>query len=140
MMRDLAQFMYSICETCCDCLPIGSGPGEWAERDAVGLGSLFRVRRGNCVVHTLFDMCKMWPFVKSVVAPSKSFRNDWPEICPLLMAWFRSPARDGWQTNNAVEISDEIRRFLWQFVGVMKCRKEVVWEECAALETALGKI
>lgn len=137
--RRIGVFMYAVCETCCDCIPIGSRPGQYAARKAAG--TLIRIIRGNCPVHLHFDVCRMWPNIKNIAPPGGATNLDRDLVCPLVKEWYDGPARAGWERNAAVRGIDwRVKRLLWQLKTHAKCEDETLWKECAALEVAQGMV
>lgn len=135
----IAEFMYNICETCCDCVPKRAKKWEYWRRRRQG--RLFFVRRGNCAVHVWYDTCRMWPNIRSVAPEGGIQFPERPQVCKLIRPWFFSKLSLGWLKNPAAIIPDwRIKRFLWQFVWALRCRDPTVWRECVNLETAQGRL
>jgi len=137
---ELGEFMYTVCETCCDCVPFGAEADEYEERREGGVAQLTQLRRGNCPAHAVFDVCGYWPNIRSTTVPGRAGKESWPIICPLLRDWLDSDAADGWQTNPNVSMDRRITRFLRRFNSNAGCRKSHVWMECTAMEQAQRRI
>lgn len=137
----IAEFMYNICETCCDCIPFGSQLNQYDQRKEKG--NLFFIKRGNCPVHVWYDTCRMWPKVKWVGgygAPPASVEKRTP-VCDAIRPWFNSPKSNGWLKNPSATIDDPVMvDFLWRFVFTLQCKDRTVWNECVNLELAQGRL
>lgn len=138
--QSLDYFVYSVCEECCDCVPAGSRPEQFAMLKALGVSKLTSVVRGNCPAHAHYDICKLWPEIRHVASEDKPLRLNLPKVCPMLKSWVMSPAGKNWISNNDAVINNDIKRFLNIFNSVAKCRSKNVWQKCAALETAQDRI
>lgn len=137
----IATFMYNICETCCDCIPFGSKAEDYDKRKKDG--KLIFARRGNCPVHVWYDTCRMWPNVTWIGGPTTSFKGvKRSPVCEAIRPWFfDSGFAKGWLKNPGAAIPGPvIKDFLWRFVRVLNCRERTLWEECANLENAQGRL
>lgn len=140
--RRMGFFMYAICESCCDCIPIGSREGEYDDRKAgVDGKKLIQVRRGNCAAHMFYDVCAVWPRIKSVSAPGGKVESWRHQVCPLVRKWEASDASADWMTTALLKgVDKRILRFLHHFNVHGKCRSKKVWNECVKLEFAQGRV
>lgn len=57
--EDLDYFLHAICETCCDCVPMGSIVKLFASRKQIN--SRIKVDRVSALVHAHAALCKVWP-------------------------------------------------------------------------------
>lgn len=138
----LDYFIYSICEECCDCIPRGANPGEYAQRRKAG--TLMKVDRANCPAHARFDVCKVWPNVRHIRWPWQTvpanLDGTWPKICPIIADWKDSPDGQNLYNKNEVNQPASMTTFLTQYVTIAKCRSKALWNECAALEKSQNRI
>ncbi|CDF36374.1 unnamed protein product [Chondrus crispus] len=138
----LDYFIYSVCEQCCDCIPRGTKPGEFAKRKAAG--TLIKVDRANCPAHARYDVCKVWPNIRHLRSPWERLPRDlntlWPKICPIIFKWADSP--DGQNLYNKDQINQpaSMTQFLTRYVKVAFCSKKAFWNECTALEKSQLRI
>lgn len=96
--------------------------------------------RGNCPAHAHFDVCRVWPNVRDVAPEGRPFVRDRPLICPLIRKWFFSPNSVDWPTNDDTRISKSIHQYLRAHVEAAGCRRKGLWQMCAGLETAQGRV
>lgn len=137
----LDYFIYSVCEECCDCIPRGTKPGEYAKRKKAG--TLMKVDRANCPAHARFDVCKVWPNIRHLRFPWQKVPaglNSWPKICPIIEKWKDSPDGQDLYNKNEINQPASMTRFLTQYVKIAKCRDAVIWNECTALEKSQNRI
>jgi len=134
----LDYFVYSVCEECCDCVPIGATIAEYDTRAAAG--TLLNVNRGNCPAHAFYDLKNVWPQLKYVTGAGLPDLTGAPTIGPLLQAWINSPASNNWLQNNNAVIDPAIEAFLSLYMDAAVCSNRDVWESCAALETAQNRL
>lgn len=134
----LDYFIYSVCEECCDCIPIGATVDQYQQRRESG--RLFRANRGNCPAHAFFDICRIWPNIRYVTLGGGRTQFWRPQICPLLTEWINSPAGANWLPRSFVPLNQSITEFLNIFLRVAKCRNRDMWMQCAALESAQSRL
>jgi len=134
----IGVFMYSVCETCCDCVPIGARANQFENRRSSE--TLIELYRGNCPAHAVYDICKIWPNIRATTNPNIPAKSEWVPICPLLRDWLRSPASNGWLRNPHVSMDYRIKRFLRKLNTSAGCRKQHVWQECTRMELAQGRV
>jgi len=139
----LDYFLYSVCEECCDCIPIGSQESEYSTRKREG--TLLQVNRGNCGNHAVVDICKVWPQVKAVRLPRATpvqNLNELPAICPVLRQWkqdlgnpraFEGPFR-------ITPIPPAMRQFLTRYVRTAQCSARQIWIPCYRAESSQGRL
>lgn len=141
-IESLDYFAYSVCENCCDCVPVGAQSDLY--NSYASTGTLFDVvNRANCGTHAAVDLCKVFPKVKVVVnskfaVPSTEVLNNIPDICPPLKQW-----RDNRSKLPPAEreiVPEFARQFLTNFTKVARCGMESVWQRCVLQETAQGRI
>lgn len=127
--RVVEYFLYSVCEQCCDCIPMG------ISRTLVGA---WVPDRGNCPAHAWYDICQIIPNVTHFVqigneAASDKYKNL-PPACPLLTKWADSPYFNGWPTNPKTVIEPNVRLFLTNTLEAINCSSKRVWDKCYDLE------
>ena len=131
--------MYAVCETCCDCIPIGATVDEFDQRakDKTLLTSV----RGNCVMHYLFDVCKILPDVSDLARPNGQFLGVKKPVCEIIQEWrSRGFGRD-WQLDPKVDqLPKAAKRYLARLTKFSGCRKKQIWESCIPMERARGRI
>lgn len=134
----LIYFMYSVCETCCDCVPIGARIEEYEQRRAAG--SLINIRRGNCAAHFHYDTCNVWPNTGQITGlRGKQF--DLAPWCPDFLDWINSPNSSRWPTNNnATGITFNMARAMRQLTNKARCKEESQWKNCVRMESAQGRL
>lgn len=140
----LDYFVYSICEECCDCIPIGTKEGQYTSLKKEG--ELFKVDRANCATHLTADVCNVIPDVRYVRRPDdpvpENLNQNWPEICPIVRNWKKNAERKRIKlsNNNNVSIPDSLRKFLSVFVRAANCNDRDTYDTCLKLEIALGRV
>lgn len=109
----LDHFLYSICETCCDCVHMGSKPSEHRARKR--RGTLFKSDRSNCPAHAAADMCKVWPNVKGIGSKLSEIINlpsNLEPVCPQFHELFADIHEQvGWFNQPEVPISRSLVYF-----------------------------
>lgn len=135
----VAQFMYSVCEQCCDMVTVGAKPSEWLERKKAN--TLHTLTRGNGPAHLHYDICKMFPNLKRFTGPDWKVKETLPKICPLAADWMASDYSKWWSANAD---ADGIPRQLVFRFGMMErllgCTNRRVWQDCVRLERAQGRV
>lgn len=135
----IAQFMYSVCEQCCDMVSVGSSPDEWAERKLNN--TLHSPTRGNGPSHLYYDICKIYPRLKRFIRPSWNEYENRPEVCTQAQNWMLSNFSKGWAANPD---ADGIPKYLVFSFGsmarVLGCQYRTVWQDCVRLEHAQGRV
>lgn len=135
----LAQFMYSVCEQCCDMVTVGSEPSEWFQRKEAN--TLHTLTRGNGPAHLHYDICKMFPNLKRFTGPTWKTKEDLPEICPLAANWMASNFSKGWSGN--ADADGIPKQLVFSFGWMEKlfgCQNSRVWQDCVRLESAQGRV
>lgn len=140
--ESLDYFVYSVCEQCCDCIPLGTQ--EWQYESLLGQHSdadpaLYKPNRGNCPAHAFYDVCKIYPNIKYMKAPGGPDHPDWPNACPLLDSWFYSGASTNWLNQNT-ELSFPVQRFLNNMNVANQCKAESVWKSCWDMEKKQNRL
>lgn len=137
--RRVAQFLYTICEQCCDMVSVGSVRTEWAARKQSG--RLHSVTRGNGPSHIHYDVCKLFPNVTRFIRPQWAHRDGLSPICPIAAQWMASPNSKNWASNpDAQNIPKRLTFALAQMETVFSCKHKRVWQDCVQLESAQGRI
>lgn len=136
--KGLDYFVYSICEECCDCIPRDAEADKFDEMKKNK--TLISLVRGNCPAHAHYDICRVWPEVRTLTVPGIPFRQNLPKICPLIRSWFFSDLSKGWASNDNIEMDWRIRRFLRMFNRFARCRNKQTWQMCVGLESAQNRI
>lgn len=141
--KTMTYFMYSICETCCDCIPIGSREDEYEERSRNG--KLIHVDRGNCAAHFYYDTCRIWPNARQITGLyGKVFKHsDHPRFqwCSDFKRWQFSPNARGWLRNNNVKgLTQNMRRAMRYMSIYGRCREKTQWQNCVKMERAQFRV
>lgn len=136
--QGLDFFLYSICEQCCDCMPIGAKETEYVMR--IKQNNLFLYSRGNCAAHMLFDICKIWPKVKFVSVPGMQDQYQLPEICPVLRTFLNGKIGQGFIQKTNVKLSIPIAGFIDRYMRAAQCGDKQLWKSCVRLERAQKKL
>lgn len=139
----MAYFLYSVCETCCDCIPIGALEKEYWQRRVAG--TLINIHRGNCPAHFFYDTCKIWPDSRQLLnSKGKPYRyalNEKAEWCGDFKTWQFSNYSKNWLRNNNVKgMTWLMRRALIQITHRAKCKQRRQWINCLRLERAQGRV
>jgi hypothetical protein len=92
--------------------------------------------------HFYSDLCTIYPGIKVVHAQGQvpSGSTSWPEVCPLLTAFVKSPAAAGWPTNPNVTVAANVRRFLDSLLNATQLLNPTVYKYCFDLETAQDRV
>lgn len=121
--------LYSVCEQCCDCIPMGASKskdkGKWV------------TDRGNCPAHAWYDVCAVFPEVTHFVTIGQSTPGKFigaPKACPMLTSWAKSPAFNNWQKNPKTKISGKLNAALASMLDAVQCSNGGVWNKCYDLE------
>ncbi|CAN8062827.1 unnamed protein product [Agarophyton chilense] len=136
--RGLDYFVYSVCEECCDCVPIGARQNQYVWR--AQNNQLLNSKRGNCPAHAFYDLCAVLPNIRFSKTPGGQDHWDWPKICPLITKWQFSPASRNWLTKSYVNVDWRISRFLIWFFWDNHCGYWQTWRNCVALEHAQKRV
>lgn len=135
----LAQFMYTICEQCCDMVTVGSLPSEYKER--LANDTLYTISRGNSPAHFRFDICKMFPNITRFTGPFWKIKDGLPKLCPLAESWYGSKYASKWVSNpDADGIPRRLLYSLGQTEKLFGCRNKRVWQDCVNMERAQGRV
>lgn len=134
----LDYFVYSICEECCDCIPQGAEIADYNWRSQQY--KLISLSRGNCPAHAHYDVCRVWPQIRTMKLPGEATQQNMPLACPLIRKWFYSPLSKNWSSNQNTVMDWRIRVFLRMFNRVARCRRKETWQMCAGLEIAQNRI
>lgn len=135
----MAQFMYTICEQCCDMIPIGSLPEEYEAR--LKSNTLHTDTRGNGVAHFYFDICKLFPKVTRFIKPWWKTIDDMPKLCPLAVYWMKSKYARGWPgIADGKGIPKDLQKAIGTLPKTFGCRKKRVWKDCIPQEQRNGRV
>lgn len=135
----LIYFMYSVCETCCDCIPIGAREDEYEERKAKG--TLINIRRGNCAAHFRYDTCLVWNNAEQITGLKGRQWNNTAPWCQDFIDWQNSPNAQGWLRNDDVSgLTFLMRRAMKQLTRAARCNEEGQWKSCVRYEGAQGRV
>lgn len=135
----IAQFMYSVCEQCCDCVTVGSKPNEYTTRKEDA--TLYKLTRGNCPAHFHYDICKMFPNFTRFITPNQKVRKNKPRVCPEVAKWIESDDAKNWSRNpDADGLSDLLVNTFGRTIQNARCRNRRVWQDCVRLERAQGRV
>lgn len=138
-LEDIDYMLYSLCEQCCDCVPMGVNLDDYD--DLAASGNLMDVTRGNCPAHAVFDICKLHPFVVGFVSggsgnEASNTSGNKGEICTKLDAWVRSAEGRKWQTNPETRLESSVADFLNGLTKAASCTDRSTWETCWDMENA----
>lgn len=138
-IKSLDYFVYSVCEECCDCVPMGASVGQYMTRLAAG--TLYKSNRGNCPAHAYYDICKVWPQVRYVKKPGEVTPDlsSWPKMCPESKIWRDTPSGQNWYNKAEVSVQPPFAQFLERFVE-SSCGGADVWNDCTKLEAAQNRL
>lgn len=129
-------FLYSVCELCCDCIPMGIRAADFRrlrESHSEASPTLWDAHRGNCPAHAEYDLCRVLPkaaYFTGVGEPE----DDRPSVCPDLNSWLNSERSSNWQTDPSTEISNSTERFLEGALAALMCHRSFIWRKCFAME------
>lgn len=138
----LDYFLYSICENCCDCIPMGRTASDYdalASSHTTDNPTLWKEDRGNCPAHAVYDVCNVLPDVQSFTNSLASVPTA-PAACPALRSWLSSPASTSWRSNPETTITDDTRIFLRSLLQASNCENRLVWMRCHDLEDMQGTL
>lgn len=128
--EDLDYFVYSVCEQCCDCIPMGASQAN--------VGATVP-DRGNCPAHAWYDVCAVMPqfthFINIGEDTPGIFKNNPPSACKLLAGWKNSDQFPNWQKRAKVKMSGDLRAALNSMVKSTSCSSDTVWNKCFNLES-----
>lgn len=135
---DIAYFLYSICEQCCDCIPIGAKKEQYANRK--NNNRLLSIRRGNCAAHFHYDVCRIWSKYEHLTwGEGKEVRRA--EVCPQFRNWIFSDDASNWLQNpKAKGLTKDMRRAMWALLARTQCTNKRVWTDCTRLERAQNRV
>lgn len=141
--KTIIYFMYSICETCCDCIPIGSRVSSYEEQKENG--TLVNIYRGNCAAHFYYDTCRIWPEARQITGLyGKRFNSsDDPNFkwCGDFKKWQFSDNAKQWIKNNNVKgVTWRMRRAMRQMAIFGRCSEETQWKNCVNMELAQKRV
>lgn len=135
----MAQFMYSVCEQCCDCVTVGSEMNEWKTRKMDH--TLHKLTRGNCPAHMHYDICKMFPNLTRFIGPTSKEKKGLPKICPLLEDWINSNYSVWWAGNpDADGLGPTVINAFRLHMKNAGCENRRLWQDCVRFEKSLGRI
>lgn len=139
----MAYFLYSVCELCCDCIPIGAREDEYWRRRLTG--NLVSIFRGNCPAHFFYDTCKIWPESRQILnSRDKPYRyalNEKSEWCGHFKTWQFSNYSKNWLRNNNVKgMTWLMRRAMNQMMHRAKCKQRTQWINCLRMEKAQRRV
>ncbi|PXF46231.1 Protein qua-1 [Gracilariopsis chorda] len=130
---EIDYFLYSVCEQCCDCVPMGVKQGDFAQLSKAHSASsptLWSATRGNCPAHARYDVCKVLPSIATFTADKSKTKP----ICPSLNKWINTPAAEDWQTNPEVTLAADIEQFLNGMLVATHCGDAQIWNSCQQME------
>lgn len=130
-------FLYSICEQCCDCIPMGTEKSDYmtlAHSHSASAPALWAEDRGNCPAHSHFDVCKNFPHVTYFAKPGDPAREGLPKGCDMLRDWQRGPESSEWETNPKTNIVPELQDFLRGLLDAVDCADFAIWGKCYDME------
>lgn len=135
--KAIVYFLYSICEFCCDCIPIGATVDSFKSRKLAG--TLLSIKRGNCAAHFVADTCRIWPNVGEIRKRKRVKGGDaW---CGEFNTWRVSPFAENWGANDNVEgLTDRMVTAMTDLAKFAQCHKKRQWQDCARMEIAENKI
>lgn len=135
----IAQLMYTVCEQCCDMIPIGSKVKEfWKRRNA---GTLHTDTRGNGVAHYYYDICKLFPNATRFIRPNWKDIDNLASLCTAATNWMESDLSKNWPKNaNAKGIPQYLRNALKMMANTLGCRGKQTWQDCVVEEQSIGRI
>ena len=136
----MIYFMYSVCETCCDCIPIGAREHQYEERKKSK--PLINIKRGNCAAHFHYDTCKIWPKARQITSlKGRAYKySDKAQWCPDFKTWQFSPYAKGWLRNDNVDgFTWKMRRAMNSLAAKTRCGQETQWKNCVKMERAQGR-
>lgn len=139
--KQLIYFMYSVCETCCDCIPIGSREDSYAEQKANN--TVVHVARGNCAAHMHYDTCRIWPNAGEFLWLKGTPSNTTTPWCPDFKWWqLESNFSRGWLRNNDVDgLTDNMKRGMNELMKRTLCgRNPGLWKDCVRMERAQFRV
>lgn len=138
----LDYFLYSVCENCCDCIPMGTTAADYDALLATHTKhqpSLWKEDRGNCPAHAVYDVCKVLPNVHAFASVDSPVQ-DAPPACPALNVWLSSSAATNWAVNPETQISNDTRIFLRGLLEASNCKNRQIWTRCHNLEDTQGHL
>lgn len=138
--RRVIYFMYSVCELCCDCVPIGSREEDYEKRKEEG--TLVKIERGNCAAHFFYDTCRIWPTSSKILGLlENSTTNEGEEWCDDFRTWQFSPAAKGWLRNNdAGGITAPMADAMKSLLRVSNCGHKKTWTDCVRMERGQNRV
>lgn len=146
----LDYFVYSVCEQCCDCVPIRAAVEQFVKRR--DKGTLLNVNRGNCAAHAWYDICRIWPDIRSTepydpllhdeehAEEPESETNKPPKICPILFKWIKRPSNQKWVKAGWLWLDRPLKTFLSDLVVSANCTFPRTWKKCTLLEGAQNRV
>lgn len=135
-------FLYSVCEQCCDCIPMGVSADRYPQYLASHTAAnptLYTPTRGNCPAHAKYDICMVAPNITHFAHPEDPphpYEKELPQACPMLDKWASSPASDGWQENPLTSVEPDLEAFLFLTLEKTQCATKDIWDRCYNLEAA----
>lgn len=136
--KQVIYFMYSVCELCCDCVPIGSRENDYEKRKEEG--TLINIKRGNCAAHFFYDTCRIWP-KSSKILGLRGNASEGDEWCDDFKRWQFSPAAKGWLHNNNVGgITNGMAEAMDSVLRVSNCGLERTWKDCVRMERGQNRV
>lgn len=138
--RSVIYFMYSVCELCCDCVPIGSREEDYEKRKAEG--TLINIKRGNCAAHFFYDTCRVWPKSSKILGLQGNVSsNEGDGWCDDFRTWQFSPAAKGWLHNNNVGgITGDMAEAMESLLRVSNCGLKKTWTDCVRMERGQNRV
>ena len=130
-------FLYSVCELCCDCVPMGVSPGDYAPLSTSHSDdnpTLWDAERGNCPAHAQYDLCNVLPHVTYLTTPNGAAQSR-PKACPSLNAWLNSDRSTNWQSDPDTSLDGDTSVFLNGALSTIGCDQASVWNQCYDMES-----
>lgn len=134
--EEIDYFLYSVCELCCDCIPMGSKLTDYnnlLEAHTVLNPTLYDAERGNCPAHAEYDLCMVLPAVRYLTKVDGEIQ-DLPPACPLLNEWLNSDMSIDWETNPKTVLDVTSKTFLNGALDAISCDSSGTWNKCYVME------
>lgn len=141
-IENLDDFIYGVCEGCCDCVSIGAKVNEYWKRKTKN--TLFDYKtRANCGLHPAIDLCNVLPKIKTFVSssddvPTKTELAKMPYVCPSFRAWREK------RIKNPATATESVPKFahgfLQNLLKVFRCGQRTTWQRCTVMESRQERI
>lgn len=139
-------FLYSVCELCCDSIPMGARADRYSQYLAahtLANPTLYTPMRGNSAAHAWFDICKVAPNVTHFAHPDDpphAREKELRRACGMLDKWGTAPESREWMNTPRVVLEPDLVAFLSLTLEKLQCTKRDVWDQCYILEAAQGRL